>query len=113
VTCTFDESVVRINVRDTGPGIPSDKVDVIFEPFVQVDRGVQSTYQGTGLGLAISRDLARAMKGNIVVGSSTASGSEFVFTLPRVRPGRAGGGKEKTENAESGRNETSAEKAKG
>ncbi|HUF65119.1 MAG TPA: ATP-binding protein [Gemmatimonadaceae bacterium] len=95
VTCTFDDSEVRINVRDTGPGIPPDKVDVIFEPFVQVDRGVQSTYQGTGLGLAISRDLARAMKGNLVVGRSTDSGSEFVFSLPRIRPaGTDAGGKE-------------------
>ncbi len=110
VTCTFDNSVVRINVRDTGPGIPSDKLDVIFEPFVQVDRGVQSTYQGTGLGLAISRDLARGMKGNLVVGSSTAGGSEFVFTLPRVPPGRGDGGKEKPGGAKSGAAENSAER---
>jgi len=87
VTCTYDENEVRITVRDTGPGIPPDKVEAIFEPFVQVDRGVQSTYQGTGLGLAISRDLARTMKGNLTVGSSSARGSEFIFTLPRVRRG--------------------------
>ncbi|HEX6252363.1 MAG TPA: ATP-binding protein [Gemmatimonadaceae bacterium] len=85
VTCTYDDNEVRIAVRDTGPGIPPDKIEAIFEPFVQVDRGVQSTYQGTGLGLAISRDLARAMKGNLVVGSSSNRGSEFIFTLPRVR----------------------------
>ncbi|CAN5339714.1 hypothetical protein BH23GEM2_BH23GEM2_26360 [soil metagenome] len=96
VTCTFNDDDVQINVRDTGPGIPPDKVDVIFEPFVQVDRGVQSTYQGTGLGLAISRDLARAMKGNLVVGSSSDRGSEFVFALPRVRPGGDAGSKQET-----------------
>jgi PAS domain S-box-containing protein len=90
VTCTYDDTDVRIAVRDTGPGIPPDKLEAIFEPFVQVDRGVQSTYQGTGLGLAISRDLARAMKGNLVVGSSSQKGSEFIFTLPRAR--RADGG---------------------
>ena len=87
VTCTYDDDEVRITVRDTGPGIPPDKIEAIFEPFVQVDRGVQSTYQGTGLGLAISRDLARAMKGNLVVGSSSQRGSEFIFTLPRARRG--------------------------
>jgi PAS domain S-box-containing protein len=92
VTCTFSDDEVHVNVRDTGPGIPPDKLDVIFEPFVQVDRGVQSTYQGTGLGLAISRDLARAMKGNLVVGSSSERGSEFVFTLARVRPGSGDAG---------------------
>lgn len=106
VTCTYDDNEVRITVRDTGPGIPPDKLEAIFEPFVQVDRGVQSTYQGTGLGLAISRDLARAMKGNLVVGSSSQKGSEFIFTLPRVR--RVDGGARERPAATPSRAESAA-----
>jgi PAS domain S-box-containing protein len=87
VRCETGETEIRILVSDTGPGIPAEKVDEIFEPFVQIDRGVQSTYQGTGLGLAISRDLAHAMRGNIAVGETSARGSTFVLTLPRVRKG--------------------------
>jgi signal transduction histidine kinase len=86
VRCTHDDENIVIAVKDTGPGIPPDKVDAIFEPFVQVDRGVQSSYQGTGLGLAISRDLARAMGGELRLESSSAEGSTFTFSLPRAYP---------------------------
>jgi PAS domain S-box-containing protein len=87
VTCEFDDEKVRMGVSDTGPGIPPDRADEIFEPFVQIDRGPQANYQGTGLGLAISRDLALAMKGDLRVSETSGRGSTFVFTLPRVRPG--------------------------
>jgi PAS domain S-box-containing protein len=88
--CEYDDNEVRIQVSDTGPGVPAEKAEEIFEPFVQIDRGVQSTYQGTGLGLAISRDLARAMRGNITVSEPSDHGSTFVFTLPRARGPGAG-----------------------
>jgi signal transduction histidine kinase len=83
VTCDADASHARIRVRDTGIGIPSDKLELIFEPFVQLDRSLTSTQEGSGLGLAISRDLARAMEGDLVVESAVGGGSTFVLVLRR------------------------------
>jgi PAS domain S-box-containing protein len=77
---------VAIRVRDTGRGIPRDRLDVIFEPFVQVDPTLTRASEGTGLGLAISRDLARAMGGDLTVQSEEGRGSTFTLTLPRGRP---------------------------
>jgi len=74
---------IEIRVRDTGIGIPRDKIESIFEPFVQLDGGLTRKNQGTGLGLAISRDLARAMHGDLIVLSEEGQGAEFVLTLPR------------------------------
>jgi signal transduction histidine kinase len=85
VTCEGDASVVRIRARDTGIGIPPDKLQLIFEPFVQLDRSLTSTKEGSGLGLAISRDLARAMGGELVVESTVGHGSTFILTLRRDR----------------------------
>jgi signal transduction histidine kinase len=83
VSCTIEESVVRLHVRDSGGGIPDDKLDRIFEPFVQLQPGRTRSHEGTGLGLAISRDLARAMHGEISVESVVGVGSTFTVTLPR------------------------------
>ena len=85
VTCVEEGDVVRVRVADSGRGIPPDQLDKIFEPFVQVDRGLTRTTEGTGLGLAISRDLARAMHGDLAVESTVGTGSTFTLTLPRVR----------------------------
>jgi signal transduction histidine kinase len=76
---------VAIRVRDTGRGIPHEKLPAIFEPFVQVDPTLTRSSEGTGLGLAISRDLARAMHGDLTVESQEGVGSTFVLTLPRGR----------------------------
>jgi len=84
VGCTVEESVVRLHVADTGGGIPADKLERIFEPFVQLQPSRTRTHEGTGLGLAISRDLARAMHGEIVVESTVDVGSTFTLTLPRA-----------------------------
>jgi PAS domain S-box-containing protein len=73
-----------ILVADTGRGIPADKLDAIFEPFVQLGRSLSSAHEGTGLGLAISRDLARAMKGDLTATSKEGVGSTFKLTLPRA-----------------------------
>ena len=83
-----DEGRVGISVNDTGVGIPSDQLERIFEPFVQVGRSLTQgqQHQGTGLGLAISRDLARGMGGDIVVSSELGKGSQFRLTLP-LAPG--------------------------
>jgi len=75
---------VVVRVRDTGAGIPPEKLESIFEPFVQVGRSLTAPAEGTGLGLAISRDLARAMGGDITVVSTVGEGSEFRVTLPAV-----------------------------
>ena len=80
------EREVDIIISDTGSGIPPDKQEAIFEPFVQVHRAYTSTHGGTGLGLAISRDLARAMAGDLLVRSVPDQGSSFVLRLQRARP---------------------------
>ncbi|CAN5123439.1 ATP-binding protein [soil metagenome] len=85
VDCADDETTVRIRVGDTGIGIPADKLDVIFDPFMQVDASTLGTETGVGLGLAISRGLARAMRGDITVESTLGEGAQFTLTLPRGR----------------------------
>jgi signal transduction histidine kinase len=74
---------VAIIVEDTGPGIPPEKRDVIFEPFVQLDRSLTQLQEGLGLGLAISRDLARGMFGELTIEPYTGPGARFVVSLPR------------------------------
>ena len=71
-------------MSDSGHGIPADKLETIFEPFVQVDRSLSSTRDGVGLGLAISRALARAMGGDLDVRSEVGVGSAFSLALPRA-----------------------------
>jgi signal transduction histidine kinase len=74
--------VVTVTVRDSGIGIPAEKLQSVFEPFVQVDGSHSRAGQGTGLGLAISRDLARGMRGDLRAESVLGGGSTFVLTLP-------------------------------
>jgi signal transduction histidine kinase len=76
---------MEVQVRDTGVGIPADKLEQIFEPFVQLDRGQPSGNVGTGLGLAISRDLARAMGGDLKASSNPGEGSTFILSVPRPK----------------------------
>lgn len=82
---TSGENTLCITVKDDGAGIPPDKLEAIFEPFVQVGRDFSSPQGGTGLGLAISRDLARRMNGDLEVKSELGKGSAFTLTLPRMR----------------------------
>ena len=81
--CTMDDRWVTTVVSDSGVGIPADRLEAVFEPFVQVDRGLTSRHEGTGLGLAISRDLARNMGGDLTAASVVGEGSAFTLTLPR------------------------------
>jgi signal transduction histidine kinase len=80
--CEVRGEQVAILVRDTGCGIPRDKLETIFEPFTQVDRSFSSPREGVGLGLAISRDLARGMGGDLLVESTVGVGSLFTVLVP-------------------------------
>jgi signal transduction histidine kinase len=72
-------------VRDTGRGIPGEKLEQIFEPFAQVDQGHTRIAGGTGLGLTVSRRLARLLGGDVRVrGTRLGEGSTFELELPRV-----------------------------
>ncbi|GAC1667876.1 MAG: hypothetical protein PVS3B1_05170 [Ktedonobacteraceae bacterium] len=79
-----DKQIVRISVKDTGPGIPPDEVLQLFQRFVRLERDVSGTVRGTGLGLYVCKQLVEAMHGKIWVESSGISGegSRFCFTLP-------------------------------
>ncbi len=75
---TWDVSIV---VRDTGVGIPSDKISNLFQKFTQADSTISRKYGGTGLGLAISHELVERMNGHITVTSEPGKGSVFTIAL--------------------------------
>nr|WP_257622035.1 TMAO reductase system sensor histidine kinase/response regulator TorS [Aeromonas hydrophila] len=78
------EPCIRFVVRDTGPGIPADEQEAVFEAFHQRKRDM-GHQGGTGLGLAISRKLVAAMGGELILASEPGKGSEFSFSLPLQR----------------------------
>lgn len=82
--CETDASVARFIVADTGRGIPHAHQESIFQPFVQVEKGLTRSVDGSGLGLAVGRELAERMGGTLTVTSEVGMGSEFVLTLPLV-----------------------------
>jgi signal transduction histidine kinase len=87
ITLTFgkDGESVFACVKDCGPGIATEKLESIFEPFVQLTSGLAERRGGVGLGLAICRDLARAMHGDVTVKSTEGSGCVFTLTLPNAK----------------------------
>ena len=77
-----DTKSAVVEVTDTGRGIPAEKLEAIFEPFVQVRAAAAHATEGTGLGLAISRNLARGMGGELSVASEVGQGSTFFLRVP-------------------------------
>jgi signal transduction histidine kinase len=88
ITLSFNETAdaVHVHVSDSGPGIRPEKLQTVFEPFVQLASGLANRQGGVGLGLAISRDLARGMDGDLTVESTVGIGSRFTLTLPKGPP---------------------------
>jgi signal transduction histidine kinase len=84
VTCSLERDRVRIAVRDNGIGIAAERVEAIFDPFIQVGRALNRPHDGVGLGLSISRDLAAGMGGSLTVASTLGEGSTFTLELARV-----------------------------
>lgn len=76
------EERVELTVSDTGPGIPKDLHERIFEDFYQVEGGLTRSSGGTGLGLAIARRYARLMEGDLTVDSEPGEGAAFILVLP-------------------------------
>jgi PAS domain S-box-containing protein len=77
--CPYYE--LQFTVKDTGIGIPSERLDRLFKPFSQVDSSTTRKYGGTGLGLAICKQLSEIMEGTMWVESQVGSGSTFYFTI--------------------------------
>ncbi len=80
------EVVLRFRVSDTGVGLPPDRIEELFSPFLQADASTSRRYGGSGLGLAISRRLVERMGGEITAEGGPAGGSIFTFTI-RFRRG--------------------------
>jgi PAS domain S-box-containing protein len=78
------ESWISFIVSDTGPGVPPDKREEVFEPFRQASTGYSRQQSGTGLGLTISRRLARMMHGDVTLQAAPGGGAEFTLWLPRA-----------------------------
>ncbi|MBK8705740.1 MAG: response regulator [Saprospiraceae bacterium] len=76
--------MLEIVVKDTGPGIPADEQEKIFDRFYQIDGSDTREGEGTGIGLALSREFARLMNGDIAVSSIPENGAAFTLSLPLV-----------------------------
>ena len=82
VSATIENEQLKINVTDTGPGIPEAKLESVFEGFKQADNSVTRKFGGTGLGLSISRSLARLMGGELQLASKLGEGTVAKLILP-------------------------------
>ena len=86
VTLRQEKQAAVLRVADTGPGIPADCRESIFQPFFRVDKSRSREMGGVGLGLALVREIAVLHGGGVTVESSSENGTTFVVTLPLVQP---------------------------
>ena len=77
--------MLKCSIRDTGIGVPFEKVSSIFKPFEQADSSITRNFGGTGLGLTITRRLVELMRGEVWLESQVGVGSTFHFSLPEMR----------------------------
>ncbi len=82
ISATQQGELISVSVKDTGIGIPNDKLNSIFEAFEQADASIERQYGGSGLGLNIARQLVELHGGTLTVESEQGKGSTFTFTLP-------------------------------
>lgn len=85
VNKTNNHQYLHIKVKDTGIGIPEEKLPYIFDRFYQVDDSVTRKGEGTGIGLTLAKELVKLMDGEITVKSKLGKGSEFMISLPVTR----------------------------
>lgn len=79
----FDkEDEIIISIKDTGIGMPKEKIDVIFDRFIQVDKSFTRSHEGSGIGLSLVKSLVEMHGGSISVGSEYEKGSEFIIRFP-------------------------------
>jgi len=89
VTLTTTAAEIAIEVRDSGSGIPADRLAHVFERFYQVDESITSIQPGTGIGLSLVKELVELQRGTVTV-RSDGSGTVFTVTLPAAAPAPAG-----------------------
>jgi signal transduction histidine kinase len=89
VSCAVTERDATVTVSDTGIGIAGERLQAIFDPFIQVGRALNRPHEGVGLGLSISRDLAAGMGGTLTARSEVGVGSSFSVKLERSESGIA------------------------
>jgi signal transduction histidine kinase/DNA-binding response OmpR family regulator/CHASE3 domain sensor protein len=112
--CSPSQKTVTLSVIDTGVGIPSAKLGIIFDAFEQADGSVSRKFGGTGLGLTISRELAALLGGQITLQSEEGVGSQFTLTLPlRLEKAAAAGTTQKILTPPSSVRPTSAPESEG
>lgn len=88
LTTEGTEDLLKIIVTDSGVGIPGDKKEIIFNPFVQVDNSYTRQHSGTGLGLAITRDQVKLLGGRLSMESEVGEGSRFEVSIPIAKKQR-------------------------
>jgi signal transduction histidine kinase len=83
VDCCEAKDAYTFLVKDNGPGIPRDHHDLIFEPFSQLDGGLNRSHSGTGLGLSLVKQFTTALGGQVELISDLGKGTEFRIVIPR------------------------------